>query len=294
MSRDNSTFKECYNRILDLIAATGSGGRLPTESDMSTRLAVSRTTIRGILGRLDAAGIIDWSGRDKTIRRAPCPDDYFPKSETASISDKLSAQFMAYILTGNLEPGTVLRESDLVKRFHVSSSAVREFLIRFSRFGLIEKEPNRHWVLCGFTREFAEELFEVREMFEMRAFETFLAQDTAAATIDLLRAEHDEIFAHIDRDYLKFPQLDERFHRLWIEAHGNRFVLDFFELVSMVFHYHYRWNRQHERDRNRAAIIEHLAIIDAVVDGDAPRAKARFRDHLNQARETMLASALWA
>ena len=41
--------------------------------------------------------------------------------------------------------------------------------IRFSRFGLIEKRPNSHWVLKGFTRDFALELTEVREMFELRS-----------------------------------------------------------------------------------------------------------------------------
>ncbi|WP_299507349.1 hypothetical protein [uncultured Roseobacter sp.] len=41
----------------------------------------------------------------------------------------------------------------------MSSTVPREFLIRFSRFGLIEKTANHHWVLNGFTRESAEAAF---------------------------------------------------------------------------------------------------------------------------------------
>jgi len=296
MSRDNSKLKGAYNRLLDLIGRIGTGGQLPTEVELSESLAISRTTVRGILGGLDEAGIIRWAGREKTILRVPSADEYYPKSETTSVADRLSAQFMAYIFDADLAPGSVLREADLVKKFGVSSSAVREFMIRFSRFGLIAKEPNRHWVLRGFTREFAEELFDMRQMLEERAFQTFLknrSPDDAARPLVRLRAEHEAILADIDGNYLKFPRLDERFHRIWIDAYGNRFVLDFFELVSLVFHYHYRWSRQSEKDRNRDAIVEHLRIIDAIADGHPEDGHRLFRDHLERARETMIASAIW-
>lgn len=297
MSRDSSTFKDSYNRALDIVRSIGRGGMLPTETDLATQLEVSRTTVRGVLNRLDQVGIIDWSGRQKAVLRGVRKADYFSDDETATVTERVSSQFMAHILKSELKPGATLTESDLVRQFNVGSTAVREFLIRFSRFGLIEKERNRRWVLRGFTREFAEELFEVRELFETRAYEVWLAAGISPADRDVLtrlRSHHQDVQANIERDYLRFPALDEQFHRVWIEAHGNTFVLDFFELISLVFHYHYRWNRSGEMDRNRQAIVEHLAIIDAVLADDVKAARLRFREHLDQARETMIASALWA
>lgn len=296
MSRDSSTFKEGYNRALDLVRTLQPDQTLPTENVLSERWEVSRTTVRGVLSALDKAGIIEWSGRSKRVLRVPRDEEYFQESETEPLSDRLSSQFMEYILNSDLAPGSALHESDLMKQFDISSTVVREFLIRFSRFGLIRKERNRAWVLRGFTRDFAEELFDVREMFERRAFQAFLkygAQSDLHRDVIALRGAHEAILAEIDRDFLLFPRVDETFHRVWIDAYDNRFVTDFFELITLIFHYHYRWNRLDERDRNHDAILEHLKIISALEIGNLEEAELLFLRHLDKAKETMIGSALW-
>ena len=187
-------------------------------------------------------------------------------------------------------------ESELVREFGVSTSAVREYLIRFSRFGLIRKEPNRHWVLIGFTRNFAVELFDVREMFEMRAFRRFASEPLSNADrtlLDRLQEEHLALIANIDRDYLQFPRLDERFHNTFVSRLDNRFADDFFELVSLIFHFHYRWKKTDERDRNLAAAREHLRVIRALRAGNQSAAEKAFAQHLQTARKTLLRSVRW-
>lgn len=294
MSRNSSTYKDSYNRALELIAASETNSELPTEVVLSEKWSVSRTTVRGILTGLQDAGIIQWSGRSKKILRKPRKSEYYPASETESVAEKLPSLFMEYIFAGELTPGTTLHETELAKAFGVGSSAVREFLIRFSRFGLIRKNPNRHWVLLGFTREFAEELFAVREIFERKAFQTFLSgPPDHFDKVIALRAEHEEILAHVSRDYMLFPRLDEKFHRVWVDEFGNRFVGDFFELISLVFHYHYRWNKQDELERNHHALEQHLQIITALENGDLSRTEAAFDLHLAHAKETLLQSATW-
>lgn len=296
MSRDSSTFKENYNRALDLIGEVGVEGELPTEVELCKKWDVSRTTVRSILGGLDTARVIEWSGRRKKVLRLASESEYFPAAETSSAGDRLTSLFMEHIFTGDLIPGTALHESELMKLFGVSSTVVREFLIRFSRFGLIEKERNRHWVLRGFTRSFADELIEVREMFERRAFRQFLEESPGCGSFDALislRSAHVGIIENIETDYVLFPRLDERFHRVWIDNLNNRFVLDFFELISLVFHYHYRWNRSDEKERNHIALMQHLRIIDAVEQGQVDTAEAVFSEHLEHARDTLNASVSW-
>ena len=139
----------------------------------------------------------------------------------------------------------------------VGTTSVREFLIRFSRFGLIEKRPNSHWVLKGFTREFALELTEVREMFELRSAASFvhLAEDHPAwEELRLVEAQHHALLADIDNRYMDFSELDERFHLLVQKASSNRFIIDFYDIISIVFHYHYQWNKHDERQRNEVLI----------------------------------------
>lgn len=293
MSR-SSTHKEGYNRALDLICTTGTSSELPTEVALSQKWSVSRTTVRGILNRLQETGIIEWSGRTKRILRKPRADEYYPDDETASNADRLPSLFMDYIFAGELNSGAILNESELAKYFDVSSTVVREFLIRFSRFGLIEKKPNRHWVLIGFTREFADELFTVRELFERQAFQHFLdIRKADHRKVLALKSDHALMLKNIKRDFMLFPRLDEEFHRIWIDGFGNRFVQDFFELISLVFHYHYRWNKVDEMERNRDAIKQHLRIIAAFEAEHFDDANALFQEHLTHAKETLVASVTW-
>ena len=296
MSRDNSMYKEAFNTSLDFVGQLGVDATLPAEVELSEKWGISRTTVRAVLAHLDETGLIHWSGRTKVVLRKPKKSDYFAQEETISTSERLESRFMEYILGGDLTPGTILREAELVRDFGTSTSVVREFLIRFSRFGLIEKEPNRHWVLRGFTREFAIELFDVREMFENRAFAAVLRQGPEGAVqprLLAMDAAHQKIVENIDAEYLNFPRLDEKFHRTMIDNLGNRFMSDFFQLVSMIFHYHYRWNKQDERERNLHAAHQHLAIIHALRDGDIVRAQAAFDAHLKDARKTLLNSVQW-
>jgi hypothetical protein len=37
---------------------------------------------------------------------------------------------------------------------------------------------------------------------------------------------------------------------------GVGFIVDFYDIISLIFHYHYQWNKVDERVRNRAAILE--------------------------------------
>ena len=296
MSRNNSTYKETYNRSLDFIKNLGASAKLPAEKELSENWGISRTTVRAVLTHLDETGIIDWTGRSKTILKKPSKSDYFLVEETLSAGQKVETQFMEYILGGDLKPGAILRESELVRAFGASTSVVREFLIRFSRFGLIEKEPNRHWVLRGFTREFAIELFDIREMFELRAVKAFLAQGTDSAQragLLALKDKHMHLEAHIDTEYLSFPRLDEEFHRIFVGGLHNRFIDDFFELVSVIFHYHYRWNKQDEKERNLHAVRQHLDVIKAAANNDNAALLTAFEAHLLDARKTLLSSVSW-
>ncbi|TJW80872.1 MAG: GntR family transcriptional regulator, partial [Mesorhizobium sp.] len=163
MSKSNNVYKDAYNRGLRLLDETKS---LPSEPELGALLGVSRTTIRTILARMEETGLIAWNKRSKTVLRVPRPDDFFPEEETDTLSQIIERSFMRRLLAGGAEPGMQINELELAREIGVGTTSVREFLIRFSRFGLIEKRRNSHWVLKGFTRAFALELTEIREMFE--------------------------------------------------------------------------------------------------------------------------------
>ena len=290
MARQNTLFKEAYNRCLSDIEEQAN---LSSEPELGEKYGISRTTVRAILGRMRDNGLIVGDKRNKIVLRPPKDDDFFPDEETNSLNQIIERAFMKRILTGEASPGAQISEAEIARDVGAGTTSVREFLIRFSRFGLIEKRPNSHWVLKGFTLNFALELSEVREMFEVKsaaAFVTLPDDHPAWAELDAIEAEHHTLLGDIEMRFLDFSALDERFHLLVHRASGNRFVIDFHDVIAFIFHYHYQWNKTHARARNERALLEHLDYIAALRSRDCARIEAACRIHLASARETLIAS----
>jgi DNA-binding GntR family transcriptional regulator len=209
------------------------------------------------------------------------------------MSEQVEKRFMEWMLRDNAEPGTSINELELARRFGVATTGIREFLNRFERFGLIEKRPNAGWVFKGFTPSFALELFEIREMFELRSAMAFAALPDSSPLwqrLKGLRDEHAVLLEEVDRRFHDFSDLDSRLHRLINAAAPNRFIEDFFDIITLIFHYHYQWNKRDERQRNEVAIREHLTYIDALLGRNRSIVELACRAHLASAKQTLMNS----
>lgn len=290
--KTDTVFKRAFNDAVDLVGALSVGQDVPSEHALGARLGVSRTTVRKVLASLEAQGIVAGEGRRRVLRSAPEVRRY-PKSETMPTAAQVEERFMEWMLRDDTLPGTFINELDLARNFGVATTSIREFLNRFQRFGLIEKRPSGRWVLKGFTTDFALELFEIREMFELRSARAMarLPDDTPSwGQLLALRREHETLLAEIDARYHDFSDLDSRLHRLVNAAAPNRFIEGFSDVITLIFHYHYQWNKRDERQRNEVAIGEHLDYIDALVSRDTARIEHACRVHLSSARDTLIRS----
>ena len=291
--KSDTVFKKAFNDVLDHIATPRGWQRLDSESQLAGQFKISRTTVRKVLAELDRRHLISKDNGHLLVARRPTGDDYFPLADTVATVDRVEKQFMEWLLRGDRKPNEQINGLELAREFGAPAGAIREYLNRFTRYGLVEKRPNSGWVLRGFTIEFALELFEVREMFEIRSAKAFGEQSEGAPAWEALRrmeSEHRELLAKIKARYHDFSNLDERFHRLINDASRKRFIADFHDVISLIFHYHYQWNKVDERERNVAAIHEHLEYIKALYTRNPDRIELAARKHLKSARSTLLAS----
>jgi DNA-binding GntR family transcriptional regulator len=291
--KTDTVFKRAFNDALDVVATLGEGDPLPSENILGAQLGVSRTTVRKVLTALANKGGVAGSGRDRVAARALAQITRFPDEETVPMSAQIEKGFMEWMLRDNARPGTAINELELARQFGVGTTGVREFLNRFQRFGLIEKRPNAGWVFKGFTLSFAVELFEIREMFELRSAIAFASLPQASPLwqrIGSLREEHQALLQEAERHFHDFSDLDNRFHRLINSAAPNRFIDGFYDIITLIFHYHYQWNKRDERQRNEVAIREHLNYIDALLSRNAAMVELACRAHLTTAKQTLLHS----
>jgi DNA-binding GntR family transcriptional regulator len=291
MTRLATTSKRTANLLLDHLAAhVPVGDALPTEQRMAELAQSSRTVIRTVLAHFATRGLIGGM-TERQLRRKPEAADYFDEAQTHSGAELVRQVLMDRIYQRDMPPGSEFSETELARLAGVSTITVREFLIGFSRHGLIEKKPRGGWRLCAFERGYAEELAEVRELFELAAVERvgrLPPADPAFARIADLLARHEQLGADMPHRHTDFPALDREFHTFLIGQLHNRFAESLNDMVSIVFHYHYQWNKHDEMPRNRHAVQEHIGILRALARRDVAAAGAAMRAHLHSARSTML------
>ncbi|WP_435170287.1 FCD domain-containing protein [Falsirhodobacter sp. 1013] len=293
MARSDTRFREAFNSLLDVCNTLPVGAELPAEAVMSGAVGVSRTVVRRCLTRMAELGIIAWEGRGKHLLRAPTADDRIALPETTVGRDQLEKRFLGWVLQFDVPADTPLSVAELARTFDVAPHELKEFLASLSRFGLVARRPRGGWMLRGFTREFAIELSDFRLILELDAI-----AKVAEAPVDHpiwqrlanLRLEHEALARRITTDFHEFSKLDEAFHQAINSVVRNRFMEESQKVISLIFHYHYMWDKTHEMDRNRAAINEHMAIIDALEARDTARACEAARQHLRTSKSTLLLS----
>jgi DNA-binding GntR family transcriptional regulator len=293
MAKPPTIFKRSTNLLLQHIdASVAIGELLPAERRMTDLCQSSRTAIRSALAYLQTQGLI--SGlQERRLLRKPLAADYFDEAELQTGADRIQQVLMERIYQSDLPPGTEFSEAELARAAEASTISVREFLIGFSRFGLIEKKPRGGWRLCAFDATFGTEVANMRQMFEFAAvehFNTLPPGDPAFAELDRLIARHERIEKGMPKSHKDFPALDRDFHTYLIGLLKNRFAEDFYNIVSLVFHYHYQWDKGREAERIEYALQEHLALLRALAKRDPVAAMAAMRTHLASARSTMMQS----
>src|SRR4051812_47931948 len=118
-------------------------------------------------------------------------------------ADNIAVVIEEQIVSGELAPGTVLRQEQLSERFDVSRTPIREALRRLAALGLVSFEPNRGVRVRTVARG------ELREAFLVRAELEGLA--TELATPRMTRGDLEELDA-----------VEEEFTRLTHELRQRR------------------------------------------------------------------------
>lgn len=288
--------QDTVNKTLDIIRDESSTlDSALRDNTLAKRLDVSRTSIRTAINLIQEMGILEIKNGSKIILRQPQTDDYYDTSNTASSKEEIIEQyFLRLINRGELLPGEKFSELELAKGSGCNTITVREFLIKFSRFGLIEKKPRAKWQMVEFDEKFASELIEFRRILEMNSITKLLSRPPSDPVwnklSDLLR-RHNEVLADVDRRYMEFSELDRSLHLIIQEASENRFFMQFFNVVSLICHYHYQWDRRDEYERNVTALHEHIDILTELLAHNTTGVIQALEVHLGTARKTLLNSA---
>lgn len=279
--------------MLQLIKDLPEGrNSLPNDIELTKILNISRSTVRVCVEHIIEAGIIKREGPIKIVLRQPENHDIFATEASESSKEAvIEKYFLNLINTGKLLPGDRFSELELAQNSGCTTNTVREFLIKFSNYGLIQKSPRARWQMVKFDEQFARELISFRQMVEMRSVSDLmkLSNDHPVwASFSELLEQHIAVRDDLNNRYQEFPDLDRALHLHIQEASNNRFARQFFEIASFICHYHYQWDKQGELERYEVAIDEHIDLLNNLITRNVSGVVLSLDNHLDSAKKTLL------
>lgn len=134
-------------------------------------------------------------------------------------ADDLALALEEAIVSGEIPPGSVLRQEHLSEQFQVSRTPVREALRRLAALGLVSFEPNRGVRVRMLSRDELREAFMVRAELESLATEIATPKMSTADLVELEDAEQrfsEATIALVEMSHA--AQQDLRLAREWLLA----------------------------------------------------------------------------
>ncbi|EFQ24192.1 transcriptional regulator, GntR family [Aminomonas paucivorans DSM 12260] len=187
------------------------------------------------------------------------------------------------IVNGLIPAGQRLSEVELAGKLDVSRTPVREAIRQLAQTGLVKLVPRKGAFVALPTPKDASDLYEIRTALETLALEHLCARPPRE---DLIRFR--ELFGRITNATPPNAYLEEdrRFHSLLSVRSNNNFLETVLhnvtDLIQLCRHYSI------EGVSLEQSCGEHIALIDAILDGDLDTAKVRLRVHLGHAREALV------
>lgn len=295
MSRDTTLRQNVVNQVIASIEGKHITSPLPSQSVLAELFNVSRTTIRHVLAELVDKGLLMQQEGLFLLEREPlAADKYSDLIEHENIQyEKVEQIFFQLINDQQLKGGQVFSDLHLAKLARVKPAVAREFLLRFMHYGLIKNISRGVWQMLVIEQTYAENLFDFRRLLEIHAIEELLSQPKDSLLYfrsKELLLSHRELEENINLGYHAFSELDYKFHQLILSAVYNPFFIQSFDLISVIFHFHYQWDDDDLKQRNHVAVKEHINILESLVNKDRKGAIDALIIHLNTAKQTMIDS----
>ncbi|HAH8868519.1 TPA: GntR family transcriptional regulator, partial [Escherichia coli] len=147
MSRSQNLRHNVINQVIEDMARGNIPSPLPSQSGLAEMYNISRTTVRHILQHLSACGVLTLVGKNYVIARKPEQNDGFD-CITASLKEQnrlFEQAFFTMINLRQLRAGESFSELQLARAAGVSPVVVREYLLKFGRYNLIQSEKRGQW-----------------------------------------------------------------------------------------------------------------------------------------------------
>lgn len=201
------------------------------------------------------------------------------KADKGLLSGHIYDSLRGQIITGQLEPGERLVESDIARTLEVSQSPVRDALKRLSHEGLVMHLPRRGNFVASISEEEAKRSYLVRESLEEVAAREFCAYADVIAIEELQRCLDDMRRAAQRGDQAALIDADVDFHRIVWSSGENPLLPRIFPMVEATIRKFTAVSNRVYFDASEVA-ESHVPLLESLIARDADLAAKEHKAHV--------------
>jgi DNA-binding GntR family transcriptional regulator len=216
------------------------------------------------------------------------PKPHRPRGHHGLRRQTIVQSLLADVFQGRLRAGEHLVTQELALRFGVSHTPIREALIALAGIGIIDLLPNRGALVRRVTPREVREVCQVRRLLECEATRSACGR-VALAELHALADELRRSIARPARPGTRYIEeargIDSRLHDLIADSCGNAFLAQEIARLKTLFRAFRDVAWEHDGARNDFHRLaeeghEHLAIVEALLAGDAKTASQAMAQHI--------------
>jgi DNA-binding GntR family transcriptional regulator len=205
-----------------------------------------------------------------------------------SLGEHTRDRLIHMLLSGELQPGLILQERRLASILEISRTPLRAALGQLEVKGLVKREAGRFAVPDGLDIQRVVETFNLRRLLEME-FASLAAGKLPTALSESIRKNSSKLLKQPAPKTAEYWRVDNEFHAAIAEAAGNEFSASLGLDLRRQTHV---FVVPRDFDAIKLGILEHLAMVDAIMSGDAARSRELMDEHITHEKAAALSKAL--
>jgi DNA-binding GntR family transcriptional regulator len=207
-----------------------------------------------------------------------------PKS---SLTDQAYELLKNDILTCRIMPGEQIAQAQLVERFGIGLSPVREALQRLAQEGYVQSIPRFGYLISPVTIADVQELFELRQILECAAVRLAVERGTEEDIRKLNNKADFTYVYHNHESYSDFLQRNNEFHRNIATLSGNQRLVDVISKVlgELLRLFHLGLDLRDSAEEMRE---EHVELVTALLERDANLAEEIVQKQIVRSQERII------
>lgn len=209
------------------------------------------------------------------------------EKKTISKKEKVYQELKLEIISQRLKGGQPITEDEVVKKYLISRTPVREIFRRLETEGLLQNIPYKGTYVTSITTKDIEDILDIR--FALESFAAKLAATKVTVTDIKEFEELEAVFmkAMKTRNSALSFETDTKLHDLILRIAGNTRIHSIITNLLTQIH-RIRYISGHLEGRMDTTTKEHLDIIKAMKKRDALLAEKAMRIHISNTKELLL------